>query len=447
MREAIGKLRERMDPIREGFYLIGLSGGADSTALLTALMPEIRGGVFRAEAVHVNHGLRGDESDGDEAFCGELCRREGIPFHAFRADLDGRKDEASAREARFAIFRRCLQETGAQAVILAHHADDQAETFLMRLLRGAGPDGLEGMRADETVNGIRVLRPMLALRREEIREALRTDGIAWRQDSSNLDTAYLRNRIRLELIPQLENIASGSAGRIARAAFLTGADNRYLNGEAEKLLNRSADGPRIDAEALKDEPEVLKTRALRMWWKANNPGRKEHALSASQTAELTALADGKRGRMNLPGGLHAVRGERYLHLTGHGAGAPAPAAVTGSETRFGAWSLTEGPSLGNPGDGKRFQEVPRGFTSGCVIRTRQPGDRIRPFGSEGSRKLQDYLTDRRVDEPFRDMIPLLCRGNEVLLAAGIGAGSVPRWETIGDPVRLTWTGRMPWMND
>ena len=136
MREAIGKLRERMDPIREGFYLIGLSGGAYSTPLLTALMPEIRGGVFRAEAVHVNHGLRGDESDGDEAFCGELCRREGIPFHAFRADLDGRKDEASAREARFAIFRRCLQETGAQAVILAHHADDQAETFLMRHFLG-----------------------------------------------------------------------------------------------------------------------------------------------------------------------------------------------------------------------------------------------------------------------------------------------------------------------
>ena len=445
MYEAISKLRARMDPIPEGRYLIGLSGGADSVALTLALLPEIREGRIRAEAVHVNHGLRGDEADGDEAFARNLCIREGIPFHPFRADLGGKTDEAAAREARYACFRACLEQTGARAVLLAHHADDQAETFLMRLLRGAGPEGLAGMSPQGTVFGVRCLRPMLSLRREEIRKALREDGVCWREDSSNDDTAYLRNRIRNGLIPEMEAIVPGAAGRISRAAALTEKDNRFLNEEAAKLLERVADGRRIDAEALKEAPEALKARTLRMWWNRCAPERKEHALNAGQTAVLTALADGKRGSMNLPGGLHAVRGKRFLHLTGTGEAPEMPVPFEGPEVRFGEFLLTEEPSEGNPGDGKRHQEVPRGFTSGCVIRTRIPGDRIRPFGSTGSRKLQDYLTDRKVDEPFRDRIPLLCRGNEVLLVCGVGAGNVPAWNPADDPVRLTWTGAIPWM--
>ena len=102
------------------------------------------------------------------------------------------EDEAFAREARYGAFRKRYAETGADGLILAHHADDQAETFIMRLLRGAGPDGLECMKTDEYVGEIRILRPMLSLRREEIRDALRADGISWREDASNTDTSFLR---------------------------------------------------------------------------------------------------------------------------------------------------------------------------------------------------------------------------------------------------------------
>lgn len=445
MAGAVDKLRNRLAPVPDGKCLIGLSGGADSVCLLYLLLPMIRSGRSAAEAVHINHGLRGDQSDGDEAFVRSLCAREGISLTCCRADLQGKTDENAAREARFRLFRQRMKETGAGALVLAHHADDQTETFLMRLLRGAGPEGLRCMKSDERAGGIRILRPMMNLHRGEIREALRQDGIPWREDDSNADTAYLRNRIRLELLPRLEELAPGAAERIFHTARMIGEDNDLLNAEAEALLETAADGTRLDAGMLQDQPPALLNRVLRLWWKTNAPERREHALSHSQTEALAGLVTRERGKINLPAGLHAVRCGKTIHLTGGEAPDLPPAAVSGPETRFGGYMLAITPSAGDPGDGKRCQEVPAGFTDGCVIRTRRPGDRIRPFGCSGSRKLQDYLTDRHVDEPFRDRIPLLCRGNEVLLVAGVGAGNIPGWEEGNVSVRLTWQGDMPWM--
>lgn len=444
MYPSIEALHAKISPVADGSYLIGLSGGADSVALLMMLLPEIRDGKIRVEAVHVNHGLRGAESDEDERFCGALCKREGIPLYVGRAELAGRTDEASAREARYAIYRKRHAETGADALILAHHADDQAETFLMRLLRGAGPEGLACMKADEKAGEMRILRPMLSLRREEIRGALRKDGIPWREDSSNQDTSFLRNRIRQELIPVLTGISGTAVEKICTAAALTGEDNLVLGMQATAVLGRISDGNILDAEALAAEPVSLRRRVLRTWWNEQGPELSEHALSNAQTEAFEQLLNLSRGKINLPGGMHAVRDGKHLFLTGAEAANPKPVTVTGKETVFGSFRLTETASEGNPGDGKTTQEVPAGFTRGCVIRTRQPGDRIRPFGSSGSRKLQDYLTDRRIAEPFRDRIPLLCRDREVLLVCGVGAGDIPRWDQHMRTVRLTWHGKTPW---
>ena len=445
MYEAIEILRRKTVPVRNGRYLIGLSGGADSTALLLMMIPGIREGKITAEALHVNHGIRGCESDEDERFCRELCDQAGIPLSVFHADLRGRTDEASAREARLGYFRQKYREYGADALILAHQADDQAETFLMRLLRGAGPDGLGCMKNEETVNGIHILRPMLSLRREEIRNALRADGIRWREDSSNQNAAYLRNRIRMELLPAMENISGQAAEKICGAARLIGRDSETLNAQASGILDRLSAGSLIDAEALARETDALRRRVLRMWWAANAPELKEHALNTEQTEALDGLLRVSRGKINLPGEMHAIRDGKYLFLTGRQIPAPEPVTITGPETAFGPFRLKESASEGSPGDGKRTQEVPEGFARGCVIRTRRPGDRIRPFGSSGSRKLQDYLTDRRIAEPFRDRIPLLCREEEVLLVGGVGAGRIPGWSPDLSTVRLTWYGDMPWM--
>ena len=182
-----------------------------------------------------------------------------------------------------------------------------------------------------------------------------------------------------------------------------------------------------------------------MWWRAGGPELDEHELSSDQTERLMKLLKSERGKVNLPGGYHAERSPGFLHLTAPARETPAPVEIKGTDTAFEGFRLTETPSEGNPGDGKRTQEVPAGFTAGCRIRTRSPGDRIRPYGSKGSRKLQDYLTDRKIPEHFRDCIPLLCRGEEVLLVCGVGAGNIPDWNGQGPKVRLTWHGDIPWL--
>ena len=444
MAETIDTLRTKIAPVKEGKYLLGLSGGADSVALLMILLPAIRNNRIQAEAIHVNHGLRGRESDEDELFCCELCKKENIPIYICNVNLSGRTDEASAREARYAVFRKRYRETAPDALLLAHHADDQAETFLMRLLRGAGPDGLACMKTDENVGGIRILRPMLSLRREAIRDALRSDGIAWREDTTNTDTSYLRNRIRHELVPVLIRFSETAVEKICTAASASAEDNNVLNALARETLDRISEGWVLDAYELAKQPKAIRRRSLRIWWREQGPALKESTLNNAQTERFERLLDVEKGKVNLPGGFHAIRERRFLFLTEEEKKAHEPVLIHGTETVFGSFRLVESESEGNPGDGKSTQEVPAGFIQGCVIRTRQPCDRIRPFGSKGSRKLSDYLTDRRIAEPFRNQIPLLCRDKEVILVCGVGAGDVPKWDRDRNPVRLTWYGKTPW---
>ena len=445
MMTATERLREKLGELPEGRCLAGFSGGADSTALMLLLAAERDAGRLRPEAVHVNHGLRGAESDGDEAFCRQLCEELRIPFHAERAELDGRSDENACREARFRCFRKVMDATGIRTLVLAHNRDDLAETFLMRLMRGAGTEGLACMSGRDERDGCTIFRPMLKTGREEIRQALAQDGIPWREDSLNESGAYLRNRVRAQLIPLMDEMSGDAAARIANTAEIVTGENRLLQELAERFLDVHADGRMLDPRALAEQPEALRNRILRTWWKRSAPELEEHTLNARQTAELAALAAAERGKVNLPGGTYAVKGRQGMYLTGFPEEPPEPAEFIPGETVFGDVRLVTGPSEGNPGDGITEQEVPEGFLTGCVIRTRRNGDRIRPFSMEGSRKLQDYLTDRGIDEPLRDRIPLICRGNEVLLAAGTGAGAVPAWNAEGKNIRLKWSGRMPWI--
>ena len=447
MTTAVETLRERLDTLPEGRCLAGFSGGADSTALMLMLAAERDAGRIHPEAVHVNHGLRGAESDGDEAFCRQVCEELRIPLHTERADLEGRNDENACREARFRCFRKVMDETGIRSLILAHNRDDLAETFMMRLLRGAGTEGLACMSARDERNDCTIFRPMLKIGREEIREALRRDCVPWREDSLNGSDVYLRNRIRRQLIPLMNELCSGADVRIAQSAGILTGENRILQDLANRFLEEYSDGRMISALQIAAQPEALQNRILRAWWRRNAPEREEHALSARQTDELSKLASAKRGKVNLPGGLHAVKGRQGLYLTGFPKVAREEISLeSGTPGRivFGRILLETGPSEGNPGNGITEQEVPEDFLCGCVIRTRHSGDRIRPFGMEGSRKLQDYLTDRGIDGPMRDEIPLICRGNEVLMAAGVGTGAVPQWNAEAAAVRLKWKGRMPW---
>jgi tRNA(Ile)-lysidine synthase len=343
-----------------------------------------------------------------------------------------------------------MEQTGITNLVIGHNRDDLAETFLMRLIRGAGLEGLACMSGLDEHENFLIYRPLLRTGREEIRNVLRSAGIHWREDSSNGSNDYLRNRIRNSLIPVMNEMAEGAVNRIAQTAEILNLENQTLQEYADFYLAQHSSGSWLDFRAVQGIPQALQRRVLRNWWKMNRPETEEHSLNARQTESLVKLLNSERGKVNLPGGLIAVKGRHGMYLTGMPKRQIQEITFRPriqEQICFGDFRLTILPSEGNPGNGTCTQEVPEKFFADCVIRTRKAGDRIRPFGMKGIRKLQDYLTDRRIDEPIRDEIPLICRGNEVLMVAGVGTGAVPIWNASEKNIRLKWQGRMPWDTD
>ena len=419
--------------------LVGLSGGADSVALLLVLME--RGG--RIEAAHVNHGLRGEASDADEAFVRALCAEKGVPLRVYRAtppegSVPG---EDWARQARYGFLRQAMRESGADALALAHHRDDQAETLLLHLLRGSGLTGLTAMAPEATLDGIRVVRPLLGVSGRELREMLTERGQPWREDASNSDPRYLRNALRLEIMPRLEALAPGAAARMAGTAALLREDEDALRQSAEAFLRAQGDGTWLALPALSAQPMGLRRRILRLWWARQG----QPPLTRLQTEALLALTDAPAGsRCNLPGDWHGYRGWTHLHLISPAAETAPEAVQARSGAELGGVKLMIAAPDGTTGDGRLAQLVPSGWMEGATLRVWQSGDWIRPYGMTGRKSLQDYFTDRHVDAPFRHRIPLICRGDEALLVGGVGAGRIPAMDTA-DGEMLRWVGPMPWM--
>jgi len=188
--------------------LVAVSGGADSVSLLYLLL-EARGGPGELTVVHLDHGLRGEAARADARWVRGLSRSLGVGFLGGRRDVRGicRREklsvETAARRARLDFFRDAARKTGVDTVALGHHLDDQAETVLMRLLRGSGPGGLAGMLPRRSMGGLVLIRPLLEFRRDELERFLREKGVSWRTDASNRDRRFLRNRVRLDLLPLL----------------------------------------------------------------------------------------------------------------------------------------------------------------------------------------------------------------------------------------------------
>ena len=441
MSTSLERLARSMTGAPEGLLLAGLSGGADSVALLRLL--HLRCGPERLRAVHVNHGLRGAASDGDEAFCRVLCGQLGVPLDVVRVTLPADCSEGEAREQRYAAFARVYRERQAGALVLAHHLEDQAETVLMHLLRGSGSRGLAGMAEHSRAAGMHIWRPLLRVSRRELRDALTGAGQPWREDASNLDPRFLRNRVRQELLPAMERISPGAGRRIATAADLMALDEAYWTRETGRFLGEHAGVDWLHIAPWEALHPALRQRVVRAWWAQAAPvNLQEKSLSARQTEEILALPE--NGWLNLPGGLRLYRGRHCLHLLPEGGGRGQASAAAAENRIPEGIRLTRNPSMGEPGDGALAQEVPADWGQDLTLRVMAPGDWIRPFGSGHRRELGEYLRERDIDLPFRGRIPLLCRGREVLLAAGVGAGDVPPYSPDRANVRLTWQGAMPW---
>ena len=415
--------------------LLGLSGGADSVALLMLLLDAD----VQVCAVHVNHGLRGGESDADEAFVRKLCGEKNVPLLTYRAVPRENPGEGWAREARYGFFRQAMQETSSDALVLAHHQDDQAETLLLHLLRGTGMTGLTGMSERTVVDGLYILRPLLGFSRAKLRAYLNEKGQPWREDSSNSDSRYLRNALRNDLLPLIEQLAPGASARMAATAAILQEDDAALSALAAEFL-AAHPGNALPLAALHTKPAGLQKRILRAWWERAAHPKEERSLSQQQTAQLhQLLSSAASARCNLPGGWYGQGGWTHIHLV-----PPGEAAVIPETPALQSPLMTIGPCDDFPGDGTTCQVIPREWLAECTVRSRRRGDYIRPFGAKGKQSLQDYFVNRRIDAAFRDRVPLLCRDSEVLLAGGVGAGNIPRMNEIQDAVLVRWRESFPW---
>ena len=412
--------------------LAGFSGGADSTALVLLLLKqrEEKGRAFGC--VHVHHGLRGSAADADEAFVRAVCREHGIPLRVFHLVPPAHPGEGWARRERYRCMKQALEEDGYACLALAHHAGDQAETVMLHILRGSGVQGLAGMRVYSDYEGMQVVRPLLGMTPGDLRSMLREEGQAWQEDATNAEDDYLRNRVRHHLLPQMELLAPGCEARLGLLAETAAREHDALETLAQTWPGVRLDIPALRLSALRSMPDGLRDTVLRRWWQQFAPERKERHLDQEHTRKLNALAMGKAGkRLQLPGGMEAVCGWSHLHLDGAGP-LPVPEMVIHSYA-------------GIPGDGKRTQAFPEGFLDGTQVRFRAAGDWIRPFGFGHCQSLQDYLVNRHVDAPFRDSIPLVCRGHEVLWVCGVGCGDVPRLSGAEKAVTAEWTGEILWL--
>lgn len=436
--------------------LCALSGGCDSVALLHAVCRLRQAVPLDIRAVHVQHGLRGEDSLADEWFVRELCRSLNVPLTVENAGLTGDMHtpgmETLARESRRRIFEHQLQN--ADALLTAHHLDDQAETVLMHLLRGSGMTGLCGMQTAAPFGGALILRPFLGLSKQQLRDALAKEKLPFCEDGSNQEAVTPRNALRLEVTPQLEKLFPNACAHIAQTAEALSADEAYISRQADDLYAtiRYDEAPLflLGIAPLNAAPEALSRRVLRRWYRdglqAAGLQPDERGLSHADTLALSALCTQPAGsRLNLPCGLMAARERDYLHLV-HQSGEPLQSAKAFSEAVepcradyvLPHMTLKASAPHERPRDAGSIILSPQWLAKRPVLRMMQPEDVIRPFGAPGHKPLRRFLTDRKIDPFLRPVWPVLCVQNEVLWIPGLCAAECTRLDPIPEnAVQLT----------
>lgn len=385
--------------------LVLLSGGGDSICLLdVALRLDAR-----VSALHLNYGLR-EGADADETFVRELCERLGVPLSAERVELpEGGNLQERAREARYTLAERLAERDYAAA----HTASDQAETVLYRLAVSPGSRSLHGMAPRRG----RLVRPLLAVTREEVRGYLCNRGLDWREDPSNADRRFARARVRHDLLGALREIGPAAERTIAETARQLREEADVLEAAVEAALDELGGGPAVSLAALREHPPAVRRLVLReLAGRAAPSGAGPTSLSRRETAEILALGERGTASLDLGGGLRAVAEYGTLRFTSAEEpepAAPAPLPVPG-RARFGDWEIEAQPDL--PGD---VSVSAASLVPGATVRAWREGDRMRPLGLGGTKTLQDLFTDRKIPRALRHTLPVVESGGQVAWVAGV----------------------------
>lgn len=409
-----------------GPVLLACSGGCDSLALLGLLWRMIgKDRRERLEVVHVHHGLRGGEADADAAWVERSTRALGLRFHLRRLEVDSDSwSEAALRARRFEAIEDCLRSIGADTVFLGHHLNDLAEGMLLSLGRGAGLSGLVSPRPVQTLkdglgNRYSRLHPLLSAPRELLESALESSGVGWREDSSNVSDIYARNRIRRKVIPSWQEAMPQD---ILRNVFNTRQLLEEVETGLEQLLDRIPGaldpGPCFDGRTLQGQPRVIWRRALFRWLNRMHP-QLELRRHLADTL-LDNWISGGRFECSQGGNRFVVAAQQlWSEAEGPSPGSarwnPVSLAVPGcllfpdrSKLQVERISCRQAHELVSQGRMDCRREALLQAELECLdIGLWVPGDRMRPLGSPGLRKLQDIFTDRAIPPERRRSLPVV----------------------------------------
>lgn len=416
--------------LRAGDHLgVAVSGGADSVALLMLLL-ELRSdlGVVLSVA-HFNHKLRGTESDEDEQFVRELALRHDLPFVSESGDVKGHAAEkklsleTAARELRYAFFHRAMITAPLDKIATAHTLDDQAETVVLKLVRGAGTRGLAGIyprvSAQALTSGERwIVRPLLAGRRREIEGYLRDREQVWREDSSNLELRHTRNRIRHEILPRLEQLNPRLSEVLAETAEVARAEEEYWERQVALLMPQAwkvnPRGGSLDRNSLRAQPVAAQRRLVRA--AARSLGLNLEFQHVKGILDL----DCEGARLDLPEGRQATLRKDLIVIsnkarTSHPYEYPLPVPARVKVPEAGVTIETEiaeagtEPLLDCSFAGKNL-----------IVRNWHASERFWPAHSKAPKKIKELLQDRHINGDLKGLWPVVASGNEVLWIHGMG---------------------------
>lgn len=410
----------RFDLIPPGSgVLCALSGGADSMYLLCRLLEGGKKYGWGLQAAHLNHGLR-DAAGRDEDFVREWCGQLGVSLTVGQADVPAfaRREGLSAEEAgrvlRYAFLEETARQEGLSLVATGHHAGDNAETVLMNLIRGCGLKGLTGI-PERRGN---IIRPMLAVTRQEIETYLEEHSVPHVEDETNTVLAYTRNRVRHQLLPLLEELNPRAAVHIAAAASRLGEDEALLSSQAGLLVRQGLDVPggvAVNIQTLQEAPRPLALRACAaLLDKAGLGGEAVHL----DAVLALAAEDDPSAQVDVPGGSVRRQYGLLVFSSAAGAGALLPMELAEGENRWGEWIIlcTRGtcPAKAYVSPWEFYLKPGR-----YVIRPRRAGDRL-TLGSRPVKTVKKLMIEGRVPAHGRERVPVLDTGGQAAAVGGFG---------------------------
>ena len=428
--------KHRMIEKNEGI-VIGVSGGPDSVCLLHLFWSIQKEYGLKLYAVHLNHQFRGPEADEDEEYVQNICRSLQIPVFVFSKDVTvyavehGLSDEEAGRELRYHCFYEVLKKQDAKKIAVAQNMNDQAETVLMRLMRGAG---IEGLSAMEYKRNNTVIRPLLDIERQEIENYCEIHKLFPRIDKTNLQTVYTRNKIRLELIPYMEKYFNKNIkATLCRTAKLLREDSEFINSIANetyhKIVRKTEKGLLISREGLMRQHHAIIKRVLRHGIK-NLLGILKNVESKHIDNIIDFMGKGQVGsEINLPNGIVALLDYENLMLL-YGPKRRQPQnfeydvvigeSIHVKELNSIIISRTMDISQAEDIKSSRHKEYFDfgKINKGMIIRNRRSGDRFTPLGMTGTKKLKSFFIDEKVSREERDRIPLICDADEIMWIIG-----------------------------